>query len=144
MISSGNIIHIENFDFEDGSEPKNKFFLVIYCEDETATIVQVFPTSQGSHTSAARRVHGCNNQSVHFYLFTANTPVAEKGDGSPYSFSKDTYIYLRNVIVSTSSKLSKYTSQMKLVAKLTDAELTELIKCLKGSNQTLNEVKNIL
>jgi len=144
MISSGNIIHIDNFDFEDGSEPKNKFFLFIYCEDETATIVQVFPTSQDSHTSADRRVHGCNNQSIHFYLFTAGIPIAEKEDGSEYSFSKDTYIYLQNVIVSTSTKLLKYRNQMKLIAKLTDAEHKELIKCLKGSNQTRNDVKNIL
>lgn len=132
MFSSGNILHISNYDFEDGkTKPKNKYLVVLHNDNNTIIVGTL--TSSQDHVPDHHKKDGCikiDDSGIHCFYFPANKLIGEKG----YCFPKNTFIYIeRNIFTREVSYLAaKYGDKgtITIEDKLAKAHYLELITCI--------------
>jgi hypothetical protein len=85
----GSLLKINNFQFKDDGSTRDKYMLVLWSDEVSATLLHVLPTSQLKRVSAESTL-GCFVQyGIRFFFFPSSVPF---GDGDFY-FDKDTLIY---------------------------------------------------
>jgi len=146
MFSSGTILHISNYDFEDcKTQPKNKYLVVLHNDNNTIIIGTL--TSSQDYVPDEHKKDGCvkvDEKCIHCFYFPANKLIGEKG----YSFSKDTFVYIeRNIFTREISYLkSKYGDKGSIAIedKLTKANYKELLTCIHKSQFIPRGIKRML
>ena len=142
----GSILYFSPFIFSNGDEPKNKYFLVLHC-DEQNLILASLPTSQDHVPGSLEKKHGCINQSdINFncYLFEIGRVVCSNG----FSFPKETYVYgfrlqLFDLYVFCVQECNDET-KIEVKGRLLDEEYNALVQCLKNSTSVKRKYKALL
>lgn len=142
-LEKGDILHIQNYKFEDGGEPKDKYLIVITVSEDKYTFIRVLTTSQQKIPNNKLQ-HGCCNSSCGMYshyVFLKDAPVCENG----FSFKKHTFIYFQhNVFELNISDFIQKQSTPSVKGKLTDSEHRRVLKCIKASRHVKRKIKEQL
>jgi hypothetical protein len=93
----GSLLKINNFKFEDG-DTRDKYMLVLWCDDTSATVLNVLTTSKMKRVTEESSL-GCFIQhGIRFYFFPKNELIS---DGDFY-FDKNTFIFWSNTVSESS------------------------------------------
>ena len=87
--------------FKNGATPKDKFFVVLK-ELEGNILLASLPTSKDHVPSDVEVKHGCLDMTERFvnvFVFLSGEEIANKADGTRFSFKKNTFIYGANLDV---------------------------------------------
>ncbi|WP_430813994.1 hypothetical protein [Carboxylicivirga sp. RSCT41] len=141
MLSSGNILHIDNFEFRDGSS-KDKFLIVICNRGNDYVVINL--TSSQVYVNDKDIVCGCiHTENKHCYHFPAKKVIGVNG----FAFPKNTFVYFSQLTPIKAELISKKyieTNQAKLVDTLAEGEYNELVYCAYKGDQVNKRVKLIL
>lgn len=144
---SGNILHIKDYQFDDGIDNKDKILIVLYANDTEAYIIQSLTTSKDKTKNSTKFSHGCNHYTsyIHFYFFDKNINIGLDISNKDFKFDLDTYVYFtQNVKKVNTTKFAKYIGGINIIATLSDKELKSLISCMVGSFLIPKEEQEIL
>ena len=138
---AGNLLHIKNYQFEDGGKPKDKFLLVVCLDELNSFIIRALPTKQ-DHVPDDKIRHGCTNSSdglFSYFMFEAKRVVCENGFG----FDLNTFVYFAYNVQQTpiANFLNYFSGDIQLKGKLTEQEYKRFIKCLKSSRHIPRSIK---
>lgn len=130
-----NIVLIRKFDFErDGSEPKDKFMVVILKTTSDAIIAPL--TTSQDYIPATQKGKRCvydATSRLHCYCIPKGQPVGRSG----FCFRKDTYIQVQGNLTkrSIADLTNKYVNHgtAELMDQLTDTEYCDLLYCIYKS-----------
>ena len=141
MLSPGNILHIKDFVFSDGTS-KDKY-LIVLCRDGEDYVVINLPSSQ-VYVNSDDIKEGCISNNVkHCYHFPAKKVIGQNG----FAFSKSTFVYYQQTRpVSVTNFDDKYieTKKASVCDTLTDSEYKEFIYCAYKGIHVTKRVKIIL
>ena len=143
MFSPANILHISNYDFEDGKSPsKNKYLLVIQNFDNMSIVVSL--TSSKDYVPDSVLAEGCiknDEMCIHCFHFPQDKVIGICG----YSFAKNTYVYIeRNIQTKEISHLkSKYRKDggIQVKDKMLPEIYLEFLKCIEKGKQVPFKIK---
>lgn len=143
-MDAGSLLYIENYDFANGSSPKNKYLLVLH-NDGAYTVVLNLTTSKDHIPSGLKKSHGCiacTISRVSCYFFEKQKIISDNG----FSFPRETFIYAeQSDCISMAEFHKKY--EGKMYTKKCDIHNTELsaIKhCFKTSNTIKKKISKLL
>lgn len=142
-MTQGSIYFVERFEYEDGGESTDKLLIVLYIDNVKSIVIRALPTSQQKIPNSILN-NGCtNNDMFSFFMFGMGIVVGVKNDGSPFSFEKNTFVFVRdNVNTMSISDLTKYQGgRIRLIVNLNPDKFERLIKCVKKSKHLKNRVK---
>lgn len=142
----GAILYFSPFYFSNGDSPKNKYFLVLHCDNQNVILASL-PTSQDHVPNTIEKKHGCiDNGEINFncYYFESGRVVCSNG----YSFPKATYVYgfrlqqfeLATFIVQECNNKTV----IDIKGYLLENELKAIKNCLKNSSSVKHKYKKIL
>lgn len=142
----GSILYFSPFIFDNGDNPKNKYFLVLQCTEQNVILASL-PTSQDHVPASLDKTHGCINRSdINFncYLFEKNRVICTNG----FSFPKETYVYgfrlqLFDLYVFSVQECNNET-KIELKGTLLESEYNALIECLRDSTSVKRKYKTML
>ncbi len=141
MLSSGNILHIENFEFRNGSS-KDKFLIIIGNSGNDYVVINL--TSSQVYVNDQDIVCGCIlTENKHCYHFPAKKVIGING----FAFPKNTFVYFNQLAPIKAELISKKyidTKQAKLVDNLVEGEYNELVYCAYKGDQVNKRIKLIL
>jgi len=142
MLESRSIIHIDDFDFNNGQPIKGRYFIILDENEETSLVLSVV-TSQNYIPDSLFK-HGCINEpelNIHSYVLTNTTEIGENG----FKFSKDSFIYIQSSTVyeqDLSKLLKVYPEEsIDLKDKMIQAEYEDLIYCVYKSKRISKKIK---
>jgi hypothetical protein len=126
-VNIGEIIHIKNFQLP--NKVKNKFFVVLYEDNDDAIVVSM--TTSKVYISDEQRIPGTiKTTTQHLYFIPKNKVVGTNG----FSFRKDTFLLTFNNTYETQKEELKLTyPDIEVMCKLTDKEFLELAYCFYKS-----------
>lgn len=146
MFKVGHIYYFAAFKFNNGDEPKEKYFIVLK-EIENRLLIGTLPTRTNKIPSFVNKDHGCINipeRMYNCYLFKKNKVICKNN----FCFDIETFVY--------GSDLDYYPKE-KFIAdypkdgidyleqgELNDEEFTKLLECFKNSNAVKRGVKKVL
>lgn len=149
ILQSGNLLLIEDYQFQDGNGSKDKFLIVIDRNDEFAYIIHTLTTSQNKLNLPSNHF-GCSvAENIPYFFIQKNVELGE----NKFSFDKDTFIFFRNNVrkESLSSFLKYPENNIILKEKLPNSLLKRLLKCMLKSDfielnieKELQTIKNAL
>jgi len=133
-LQPGNILRIPDFDFENGSNLRDKYLIVIEVSTTQSLFLQVLTTSQVK-VPWEKMIHGCRNEvenGLHYFMFEQSRCIG-KLSGVDFAFPKNTFVLFRNNIkdVSIIPFISKYRYTAAWVCTLLPEEFLRLKKCIK-------------
>ncbi len=133
MFEKGNLFYFKDYIFKNGSQPKNKFFLVLKTI-ENGFIAAILPTKVESLPSTLEKNHGCISfpeKCICCYYIPKDTVVTDRR----FSFQLDTYLYAQHVFdESEANLLSTYQIEdIEFKGKLNDDEFNNIIQCFSNS-----------
>ena len=142
----GSILYFSPFVFDNGDNPKNKYFLVLQSTEQNVILASL-PTSQDHVPASLERKHGCINRSdINFncYLFEKGRVVCTNG----FSFPKETYVYgfrlqLFDLYVFTVQECNNETS-IEVKGRLLESEYNAVVSCLKNSTSVKRKYRAML
>ncbi|MEO7975945.1 hypothetical protein [Flavobacterium sp.] len=132
ILQQGHLILIQDYQFQDGNDSKDKFLIVLNRNDEFAYIIHTLTTSQNKLNLPSDNF-GCSVVGNIPYFFIQKE--IELGRNK-FSFSKDTFIFFRNNVrkENLSSFLKYDKSNLILKEKLPNSFLKRLLKCMLKSD----------
>ena len=145
MFDTGNILYCENFQFNNGNQPKNKYFIVLK-RDGNNLIIGSLPTRTNKVPSFIEIDHGCVNKDdrcFNCYLFEAKRPVCDNG----FCFDLPTFVY-GDEIETYDAKTVEANYQLnvnyKVEGRLTNEEFSALLGCFTNSDSVRNRIKKAI
>jgi hypothetical protein len=134
----GDLIHIENYQLP--SEVKNKYFIVLYRNNEESIVVAM--TTSKVYIREEFKIPGIiKTDSQHLYFIPKNKIIGRNG----FYFKKDTFILTFNNAFNTDIELLKSTySEIEIKCKLLDSEFLEIIYCFYKSPYVSKRHKRML
>lgn len=146
MFKEGHIFFIKDFEFNNGGEPQDKYFIVLK-ETKKDIIIGTLPTRNNKVPNFVDKEHGCINiqeRMYNCYLFKPAKAVCENG----FSFDLPTFIYGGDVDNYSKTKLlADYPEEGKhfvTIGKLNPAEFNGIIDCFRNSNAVNRGIKREL
>lgn len=144
MFSQGNLLLIDPFIFDNGAEPKPKFFIVISTNGDDMLVASL-PTSKDHIPSDIEKAHGCieyPQKLVSCYYLSPTRQICT----NDFCFRKETYIYGEFVRTMSKQIVEKrhLDSSIHLCGKLKEEELSSIIECIKNSSTTVRWIKKLL
>lgn len=148
MFEAGSILFFDPFYFENGNNPKPKYFLVIK-ELDGQVILASLPTSRDSVPATIEKIHGCiEHPEINFncYYFKAGKLVAsDQEDDVHFAFPKDTYVYGFRIALFDvdifNRQMAMEKTNVTIKGYLYDDEYRALIDCLKKSTAVKKKVQ---
>ena len=142
MLQAKSIIHINDFDFENGQPIKGRYFIVLDDDLNTSLVLSVV-TSQ-DHIPVALMKHGCVHApdlNIHCHHLSSKKEIGENG----FKFSKDSFIYISGATVFEQdfrvlTNLYPET-EIQLKDKLIQKEYENLVYCVYKSNRISKKIK---
>lgn len=144
MFTTGNLLYINNYHFENGNPSKPKY-LIVLDNDGTDIIVMNLPTSKVFIPDSITKQHGCINdeeKDINCYYFQAKRVISDNG----FYFPKDTFIYSQQVgVISITAFKNIYCdTNCDVKCSVNVDELQAIKECLKHSNRIKNKIKKRL
>jgi len=132
ILQQGHLVLIEDYQFQDGSDSKDKFLIVLNRNNEFAYIIHTLTTSQNKLNLPSDNF-GCSVVGNIPYFFIQKGIELGK---NKFSFNKDTFIFFRNNVrkENLSSFLKYNENNLILKEKLPNSFLKRLMKCMLKSN----------
>lgn len=130
----GCLLWINDYEFEDGAKPKEKFMVVLHSDDNLLHIIHCLTTTNNKFGEDDIK-KGCHeHKGMRFWYYPPNHPVGMK----EFCFSEHTYISFYNNIRECS--INKFEKQFKKGDKgikeldfLSDDDLDKLLGCIIAS-----------
>jgi len=134
ILKPGNILHIRDYEFENGGEPRDKYLIVIDLSEEKSLLLRVLTTSK-IHVPEDKMMHGCRKEpenGLHYFMFEKDRCIGAH-DGRDFLFSKDTFLLFRNNIkaVELQGFIKKYKDIARCVCTIEDEEFKRIKKCIR-------------
>ena len=145
MFDTGSILYCKNFQFNNGNQPKDKYFIVLK-RDGDKQITGSLPTKSNNVPSFIDIDHGCVNKDdrcFNCYLFQAKKPICDNGFG----FELLTFIYgdeIEAYDVKTVEANYYLGVNYKGEGRLTNEEFSALIGCFANSDSVKGKHKKAL
>lgn len=143
MFENGNILHIDKYEFPDGTIKNTGKFLIVLLNTNETTIIASLTTSH-NHVPDEIKEHGCIKDdiiNIHCYHFQREKEIASNN----FFFDKDTFIYfVRNVFERQIETIKNKQDSITLKGKLCDEEYKELVYCVYKSKFIKTAIKNKL
>lgn len=146
MFKERHIYYFRNFKFNNGNEPKDKYFIVLK-ETVDNIIIGTLPTRKNKIPSFVTTNHGCINieeSMYNCYLFEKNRTICTNG----FCFDLPTFIYGSEIEYYSKEKLAndfnKEGLHFRVQGELTTDEYNRIVNCLKNSNSVKNGIKKKL
>ncbi|MFP5040487.1 hypothetical protein [Parasediminibacterium sp. JCM 36343] len=145
MFSEGQLLYFTPFNFKNGDEPANKFFIVLKNVDGN-TIVASLPTSKPNPPALIDITHGCINKDERMfncYLFGAGKKVCKNG----FCFELNTHVYGNQINAYNEKDFTKDNERCVegvhyfVKGELTELELKSLLDCIRNSKSIKNKIK---
>ena len=150
MFEEGNLLFFRPFLFKNGAEPQNKFFLVLKKIGNDVLLASL-PTSKDHVPSDLEIKQGCLNapeRMLNVFVFLAGENIASKEDGTPFAFTKNTFIYGANLDSYPASQfdLQERMAQTSIekIGKLNAPIFKDLTACLSESKMVKNKYRKLL
>lgn len=149
ILQQGNLLLIEDYQFQDGNGSKDKFLIVINRNDEFAYIIHTLTTSQNKLNLSSDHFGCLVAENIPYFFIQKNMELGI----NKFSFDKDTFIFFRNNVRKESlySFLKYNESKIVLKEKLSNIFLKRLLKCMLKSDfielnieKELQTIKNTL
>ena len=89
VLRPGNVLHIKDYEFENGGGTRDKYLFAIDVSDTLSLLLRVLTTSQVK-VPADKATHGCRNESengLHYYMFQRGRLLA-RHEGTEFAFEK--------------------------------------------------------
>ena len=146
MFTVKNILRITDFDFEDGSDLRDKYLLILFQSDEDAIIAPLTTSVDKvpDHFKTKRCIQDTDSR-IHCYYIPKGIQIGESG----FFFKKDTFIHIHPNSFAT-RKIS-YLTEKYLIKNLIDAkdvlheqEYCDLIYCMYKSSHVPRGIKSSL
>ena len=133
-LQPGHVLRIPDFDFENGSDLRDKYLIVIEVSENHALFLRVLTTSQ-LKVPEEKIMHGCRNEvenGLHYFMFEKERFVGEF-EAKEFAFPKHTFVLFRNNIkdVNTQPFIAKYKDTAVHVCTLLPMEFNRLKKCIR-------------
>lgn len=145
MFDTGNILYCNDFQFNNGNQPKNKYFIVLK-RDGNNLIIGSLPTRTNKVPSFIDIEHGCVNKDdrcFNCYLFQAKKPICDNG----FCFDLPTFVYgdeIESYDVKTVEANYELDVTYKVEGRLTNEEFSALIGCFTNSDSVRNKIKKAI
>lgn len=146
MFDTGNVLFCKSFQFNNGAEPLDKYFIVLK-RHENKIIIGSLPTSKDKIPAFVdKNKHGCVNKDdrcFNCYFFKANNPICENG----FSFPRHTFAYGDEIDTYQSDIVdANYVLNENYIVegKLTKNEYNSLLECILNSSSVKFKIKKLL
>lgn len=146
MFKAGHIYCFSAFVFNNGNDPKEKYFIVLK-ETQDGVILGTLPTRTNKIPSFVDKVHGCiniNDRLYNCYLFNKGAVICKNG----FSFDLPTFVYGSDIDYYSKEKLeSDHPTEgvdFILQGELTDNEFKNLMECFCNSDAVKRGIKRKL
>jgi hypothetical protein len=140
----GRVLYINDYDFEDGSDLRNKYCIILGINETNGKILFCLPTKVEKSQSHLPLSHGCNNvDKFDCYYFEANRTVGIEG----FSFPRNTHVYLRSNFKELEYpylEIYNINEKMKSLDILKPDELAAFAKCAISNKMTPRWVKGLM
>lgn len=146
MYTPGKLIYFDPFHFEDGSQPKPKYFLVLKVIAGNAILASL-PSSVNHLPRAQALNHGCleiPDACINCYIFEPGRPITTSG----WSFPLHTMLY-GNWLDDFEVKVLEANYPIKgvdyeIIGDLTEEELNGVIHCFANSSTVKRKYRRML
>jgi len=147
MFSVGDVIRFDPFYFKNNAEPKPKYFITIFSNNDDLLLASL-PTRSDHVPRTIEVKHGC----IDIPEGCFNCFVFERGkvicDDTGFSFGMTTFLYGEEIDEHSISHLSKTHTvpgiDYNVCGKLNDNELQALIKCFSNGHTVKRKYKRML
>jgi hypothetical protein len=145
VFNTGYILFCKDFQFNNGDQSKDKYFIVLK-RVEDKFIIGSLPTRKNKLPSFIDKPHGCVNKDdrcFNCYLFEANRPICNNG----FCFDLPTFVYGDEIdtyeatVVDANYELGKTYS---IEGQLKEEEFNSLISCITSSRSVKNKIRREL
>lgn len=140
------IFYFADFKFNNGNDPKDKYFIVLK-ETADKLIIGTLPTRKNKIPAFVTIEHGCVNiqeRQYNCYLFQQHKKVCK----NDFCFDMPTFIYGGDIDYYSKEKMQEDYPQegvnFILQGELNDEEYNEIIKCLQNSNSVRRGIQKKL
>lgn len=132
ILQQGNLVLIEEYQFQDGNGSKDKFLIVLNRNDEFAYIIHTLTTSQNKLNLPSDNFGCLVAGNIPYFFIQKNTALGK----NKFSFDKDTFIFFRNNVRKENlASFLKYNERnIVLKEKLPNPFLKRLLKCMLKSD----------
>ncbi len=143
MFDTGNILYCKNFQFNNGMQPKDKYFIVLKRQEDKLIIGSLPTRTNRVPSFIESSQHGCVNKDdrcFNCYLFQPNIPVCENG----FCFDLPTFVYgdqIETYDAQTVEANYQLGVSYVLAGILNTNEFNALINCFTNSNSVKNKTK---
>ena len=142
MLSERNIIHINDYDYENGQKLKGRYFIILHNENGLSIIITGITTRDRIPDKFQpliddKRCIKHDDDFVHCYFFPKDKMIGENG----FCFKKNSFIYMGQNIkeIETDYILNKYDKKIIFKDKVEIKEFYELIYCVYKSKYIKNK-----
>jgi hypothetical protein len=146
LFKERHIIFFPDFIFNNGDDPKDKYFIVLK-EVDGSLILGSLPTRKNKIPAFVNTDHGCINieeRQYNCYLFKKDKIICKNG----FCFDMTTFIYGGDIDQYIIEVMKKDYPQagvhFKIEGELTDLEYTSILDCLINSNSVKRGIKKML
>lgn len=145
MFDTGNVVYCKDFQFNNGNDSKDKYFIILK-RVEDKIIIGSLPTRKNKIPSFIDVEHGCINKDDHCfncYLFQANKSICNTGfcfDLPTFIYGDEIDTYPVDIIESNYVEGQTYAIQ----GKLHDVEYKSIIECILKSNSVKKKIQRAL
>jgi hypothetical protein len=146
VFKEGHLFYFANFKFNNGDEPKDKYFIVLK-ETADSLIIGTLPTRNNKIPSFVTVEHGCINieeRKYNCYLFQQGKSICKNG----FCFDLPTFIYGGEIEYYSKEKMAedypKEGADFKIEGELTEDEYKSILDCLRNSNSVKRGIQRKL
>ena len=146
MFKERHIYFIKSFQFNNGGESKDKYFIVLKTSDKNV-IIGTLPTRANKIPSFVTIEHGCINideRMYNCYLFKKNQTVCKNG----FCFDMPTFIYGTDIdsylVAKMANDYPKEGENYVTIGVLNDLEYENIMKCLQNSKAIKKSIQRKL
>ena len=145
MFDTGYVLFCKNFKFNNGGEPKDKYFVVLK-RNKDSVIIGSLPTRTNKVPNFIYKSHGCVNKDdrcFNCYHFEANRSICDNG----FCFDLPTFIYgdeIETYHGPTVDANYQINVSYQVEGKLTQQEYTNIINCIMNSTSVKRKIRRLL
>ncbi|MGK9118068.1 hypothetical protein [Olivibacter jilunii] len=137
ILKPGNILHVKDYEFENGGEPRDKYLIVIDVSEEKSLLLRVLTTSR-IHVPEHKMMHGCRKEpenGLHYFMFEKARCIGTH-EGNDFFFVKHTFLLFRNNIkaVELEAFIRKYINIARCVCTIEEQEFKRIKKCIRQNS----------